>query len=515
MTAETDQPAARPGSLAAVVSSQVTMANTGMGTPAYMSPEQARDATHVDARADIYSLGCTLYALVCGRPPFQGKTALEVLTKHATEPVPPPETIAKEVPKPLSGIILKMLAKKPDERYRDLGEMIGDLEAFLGTQGAGRPSLEQHAATLEECVKAFQGGLAGQLRARLALAFFGGCALLVLACIVLGLWGIAGAFVGLAVLTPCAYFVISGFLQKTYLFDKVREWLLGSSLVDWLTWLVGGLLFLGILYFLGLLWLWLAVCVIAAGLALALHFLIDRKLAAQRQPVIDRMEQLLRSLRLQGMEEDALREFVCKYSGERWEELYEALFGYEAKMSARSRWGVGTGGRLRPKYGAWREPLLAWIEAKQRARREARERKHLQAVEQKKLQAEGVSAGEAREKAERAAEVMVHRAAEIKQQEVKRAAADRTLPHQPATELMNVATLLQLPDSPEAVAAARKKRDCSACCSAARCASSWGRCCWRAVSYGCSRMTWFPARRRQARRRRCSKRRTSRVRSVC
>src|SRR5262249_16311258 len=95
MTAEADQPA-RPGSLAGVGWSQVTMAGTGMGTPAYMAPEQARDATHVDARADIYSLGCTLYALVCGRPPFQGKTALEVLTKHAFEAVPPPETIARE-----------------------------------------------------------------------------------------------------------------------------------------------------------------------------------------------------------------------------------------------------------------------------------------------------------------------------------------------------------------------------------------------------------------------------------
>ena len=66
-----------------------------MGTPAYMAPEQARDAANVDHRADIYSLGCTLYVLVTGRPPFQGKTALEVITKHATEPIVPPEAIVK------------------------------------------------------------------------------------------------------------------------------------------------------------------------------------------------------------------------------------------------------------------------------------------------------------------------------------------------------------------------------------------------------------------------------------
>ena len=63
-----------------------------------MAPEQARDAARVDARADIYSLGCTLYFLVTGRPPFEGRSALEILNKHQAEPVTPPTRWSKGCP---------------------------------------------------------------------------------------------------------------------------------------------------------------------------------------------------------------------------------------------------------------------------------------------------------------------------------------------------------------------------------------------------------------------------------
>jgi eukaryotic-like serine/threonine-protein kinase len=62
----------------------MTRAGVVMGTPSYMAPEQSRDSSTVDARADIYSLGCTLYVLVTGKPPFSGKSALEVMSKHQT-----------------------------------------------------------------------------------------------------------------------------------------------------------------------------------------------------------------------------------------------------------------------------------------------------------------------------------------------------------------------------------------------------------------------------------------------
>src|SRR5213076_688705 len=88
-----------------------TQLNTSMGPPAFMAPEQARDAAHVDHRADIYSLGCTLYDLLVGRPPFEGRTAFELLSKHQTEPIVPPDALVTKVPKELSAIVLKMVAK--------------------------------------------------------------------------------------------------------------------------------------------------------------------------------------------------------------------------------------------------------------------------------------------------------------------------------------------------------------------------------------------------------------------
>jgi serine/threonine protein kinase len=135
----------------------VTMAGIAMGTPTYMAPEQARDASKVDARADIYSLGCTLYVLVTGRPPFEGKTAVEVITKHASHPIVPPEAIVKRVPKALSEIILKMVAKRPEDRYQTMQEVVKSLEKFLGIEGSGPFSpREEHAQTLEEAAAAFR-----------------------------------------------------------------------------------------------------------------------------------------------------------------------------------------------------------------------------------------------------------------------------------------------------------------------------------------------------------------------
>src|SRR5262249_21649454 len=110
----------------------VTELGQSMGTPAYMAPEQARDSTRVDHRADIYALGSPLSALVPGQAPCGGGSALEIITRHATQPVPRPETLVKDVPRDLSEIILKMMAKKPDERYPDCAAVIKALEAFLG-----------------------------------------------------------------------------------------------------------------------------------------------------------------------------------------------------------------------------------------------------------------------------------------------------------------------------------------------------------------------------------------------
>ena len=154
----------------------ITEANIAMGTPAYMAPEQAEDASKVDHRADIYSLGCTLYVLLTGRPPFKGNSALEVITKHKSEPVTRPEVVVKGVPKGLSEINMKMVAKRPEERYGDLGQAIQEMETYLGIQGKG-PYLpqEENLATLEQAAKDFYAPALAGLRGKLWLVFFGVC----------------------------------------------------------------------------------------------------------------------------------------------------------------------------------------------------------------------------------------------------------------------------------------------------------------------------------------------------
>ncbi|MFO0930628.1 MAG: protein kinase [Gemmataceae bacterium] len=396
--------------------SNITMAHQAMGTPSYMAPEQARDATAVDARADIYSLGCTLYVLVTGRPVFSGGSAMEVMTRHASDPVVPPDRVAKQVPHALSDVVVKMLAKRPDDRYPSMAEVIAALEAFLGLQGASDlDRAEGNLRTLETGVAAFHAVPAARLRSLVLLAFFGGCAALFLLLGLLGLRGFAGGVLGLAVSTAVAYFVIHGVAQRSYLFTRVRDYLLSSSWGEMARGVLGVLLFAGVLALFSQLGVWVVAAIVGVGLAFAVHTFFDRRIARQRTAALADVERLLKTLRLRGLSEEALHEFVSQYAGDRWEEVFEALFGYEAKLAARARFGSGPKGP-RPRYAAWREPLVRWIDARQKARQEARERRHLQAVEQKHLEKQGATAAEAKARAEAMAEAMVQKAAELKKE---------------------------------------------------------------------------------------------------
>lgn len=396
--------------------SNITLANQAMGTPAYMAPEQARDATRVDHRADIYSLGCTLYVLLTGRPVFQGSNALEVMTRHAKDAAVRPEQVVKEVPKALSDIVLKMIAKKPEDRYASMDEVIAALEAALGLHGQSTlDRAEQHLRTLESGVKAFLKAPAAGLRSTVLLGFHGGLAAIFLVLLLSGAWTLAGAVLGLGLATTLAYFVVHGTAQRGYLFSRVRDHLLSSSWGELGRLLLGALLFLGVLALLGQLGLWVLAVVLGVGLALGMHYSLDRRLARQRAAAVEPVEHLLKTLRLRGLSEEALHEFVCRHAGDHWEEFFEALFGYEAKLAARLRYGAGPKGS-RPRFAAWRDPLVRWIDARQRARQEARERRHLQAIEQKNLEGQGVSAAEARARAEAMAEAMVQKAGEIKKE---------------------------------------------------------------------------------------------------
>ena len=108
----------------------LTMGNIGMGSPSYMPPEQATDAQSCDQRCDIYALGCTLFHLLCGSPPYRGSNWQEVICKHATEIIPHATSVNKSIPVTLSQIIEKCMAKKPADRYQSASGLLAALNTI-------------------------------------------------------------------------------------------------------------------------------------------------------------------------------------------------------------------------------------------------------------------------------------------------------------------------------------------------------------------------------------------------
>lgn len=98
------------------------------GSPLYMSPEQAKGNLDIDCRSDIYSLGAVGYFLVTGHPPFEGKSPWRVMLAHARNPVNPPSELRSDLPSELEAILLKCLAKRPEDRYQDVGELADALD---------------------------------------------------------------------------------------------------------------------------------------------------------------------------------------------------------------------------------------------------------------------------------------------------------------------------------------------------------------------------------------------------
>lgn len=108
----------------------MTQSGTGLGTPLYMAPEQARNAKHVDHRVDIYALGAMLYHLLTGKLPFGGNTALELIMAKEKGTYPPARSLRPDVPERLDLIIDKMMAKDPNHRYKSCDEVVRDLMAL-------------------------------------------------------------------------------------------------------------------------------------------------------------------------------------------------------------------------------------------------------------------------------------------------------------------------------------------------------------------------------------------------
>jgi serine/threonine-protein kinase len=108
--------------------SEITEVGAIMGTAQYLSPEQAQGHA-VNEASDLYSIGVVLFEMLTGRPPFDGDSAVAIALKHVSEPPPSPREFRPEIPPQLEAVVLKSLAKSPDQRYTDADSFIRDLDA--------------------------------------------------------------------------------------------------------------------------------------------------------------------------------------------------------------------------------------------------------------------------------------------------------------------------------------------------------------------------------------------------
>lgn len=108
---------------------RVTRDGTTVGTVDFMAPEQARDSRGASARSDIYSLGCTLYYLLTGSPPYPGGTITEKLGRIVGEPPPDPRALRGDLPAPVALLVLRMMAKRPEDRFDDYDGLIAAIDS--------------------------------------------------------------------------------------------------------------------------------------------------------------------------------------------------------------------------------------------------------------------------------------------------------------------------------------------------------------------------------------------------
>jgi len=127
---------------------QLTLTGMSVGTPSYSSPEQSYGQDDVDGRSDLYSLGCVLYEMLAGEPPFTGPTAQAIVSQHAAAPVPTIRTIRDTVPVHVEDTICRALAKVPADRFSNAKDFVDALNANLaaadsavGRGGSGRTSI--------------------------------------------------------------------------------------------------------------------------------------------------------------------------------------------------------------------------------------------------------------------------------------------------------------------------------------------------------------------------------------
>ncbi len=389
---------------------EITMQGTAIGTPAYMAPEQSADAAMVDHRADIYSLGCTLFYLLAGKPPFGGTVVSEVMEQHASQPPPNLAEINQRVPRPLQLIVERAMAKRPQDRYPSAGEMIKDLESYLGIcsgedYSPSREQADQWEAIAERYAEATPlARLAGPLTAGLL-------AVSVVLTLVMPMLSFGWVLLGPAMLvTAVATATLFGAsVGQSVVALRARAWI---SSLSWMDYGIGGLVAVLFLLVVLLLGLWPGmICgiVLGASAGAAYHFLLFGPTQKASAGIVGEAERFVRDLRIDGADEDGVRLFAARYGGRRWQGLFESIFGYDALCAIRERLRNDRAFSGSTSDGALRDRLCGALSNRAIANRAASDHRRLAKVEQRGLQNEGMSAAEAKDRAwQMAAAIMDH-----------------------------------------------------------------------------------------------------------
>ena len=381
---------------------QVTLQGTAVGTPAYMAPEQSLDAAGVDGRADIYSLGCTLFFMLAGRPPFEGTVVSDVTEQHATAQPPSLTEINHRVPDELQQIVSKAMAKNVDHRYESLAGMIRELESYLGlAEQNGFSPTSQQADIWEAIATKYRD--ATRLASLSTLLLWGCFAVSVgLTCVLV--WFDAGprwVLTGIGMIVGavvCSLLMRARRLQSPVV-DHVRKWLGAWSRWDWGVTLVSMLTISVLVFFCGL-WPGLLIGLL---LGATVGFCNDQILIlpvwkAQRDPLAE-AERLIRDLRISGTDEDGLRSFAARYSGRGWQNLYEALFGYDSLLQMREKLARDSSFTGPTEVKSLRDRVCSLLRQKTEEHQKIRDHQRLATIEERGLAREGLSVDEARDRA--------------------------------------------------------------------------------------------------------------------
>lgn len=404
---------------------QVTMQGTAVGTPAYMAPEQGIDAAAVDHRADIYSLGCTLFYMLAGRAPFDGTVVSEVLEQHAKQPLPKLVQMNSRVPEALQAIVEKSMAKRAEDRYATLDGMIGDLEAYLGVNAEGKFSPTSEQADSWEQIAAGYTAAAPMMRlTKPIFAGLVGVSLLVtlLAPLALGFqWILLGPTLFASAIAVALVLGARGGASPVV--THVRLWLGSLSWLDYGIGLLGGIVILLVVFIAGL---WPGIIVggiLGSAAGFAYQFLLIAPARKRQFGALDAAERFVRNLRIDGADEEGVRMFAARYAGKDWQGIFESLFGYQALCKAREQLSGDPSFSGPTSSNSWRDKIVASLATKAQANKEARDHMRLAEIEQRGLQSEGLSAGDARDRAWQMAAAVMDNAKAVAPQNVDAEAA--------------------------------------------------------------------------------------------